>query len=130
MKIKILNTLLILTSLIGFLQWGKDSHLFLFQAEAEIIGKLFTDPTSVLHPFTVLPLAGQIILLITVFQKNPSKVLTLIGLSGLALLLLFMLLVGILSVNFKIIISTLPFVIVAILSIRHLWLNRSSQSVK
>jgi len=129
-KIKILNTLLILTSLIGFLQWGKDSHLFLFQAEAEIIGKLFTDPTSVLHPFTVLPLAGQIILLITVFQKNPSKVLTLIGLSGLALLLLFMLLVGILSVNFKIIISTLPFVIVAILSIRHLWLNRSSQSVK
>ncbi|MBL0135671.1 MAG: hypothetical protein IPP79_17675 [Chitinophagaceae bacterium] len=130
MKIKILNTLLILTSLIGFLQWGKDSHLFLFQAEAEIIGKLFTDPTSVLHPFTVLPLAGQIILLITIFQKNPSKVLTLIGLSGLALLLLFMLLVGILSVNFKIIISTLPFVIVAILSIRHLWLNRSSQSVK
>jgi len=129
-KIKILNNLLILTSLIGFLQWGKDSHLFLFQAEAEIIGKLFTDPTSVLHPFTVLPLGGQIILLITVFQKNPSKVLTLIGLSGLALLLLFMLLVGILSVNFKIIISTLPFVIVAILSIRHLWLNRSSQSVK
>ena len=79
MKSKILNLTLILTSLIGYLEWGQDMSMFLFQGELDVISKLFTDPLSVLHPFTLLPLLGQILLLITLFQKNPSKVLTYVG---------------------------------------------------
>lgn len=70
MKAKILNLLLILTSLIGYLEWGKDASVFFFQAEAQILSKLFTDTQSVLHPLILLPLAGQLLLLITLFQKN------------------------------------------------------------
>ncbi len=118
MKSKLLNFLLILTSLFGYLEWSGDSHSFLFQAEAEILSKLFTEPLAVLHPFTILPLAGQIVLLITLFQKKPAKILTYIGLGGLGLLLIFMLAIGLLSLNYKIIASTIPFLVVAVMTIR------------
>nr|MBK9653730.1 hypothetical protein [Bacteroidota bacterium] len=119
MKSKVLNTLLIITSLLGYLEWSGNNHIFLFKAEAEIFSKLFTNPTSVLHPFTILPMIGQILLLITIFQKTPSKILTYISIGGLGLLLGFMCIVGIMSMNFKIIISTIPFIVVSIIGIRH-----------
>ncbi len=119
MKNKILNFLLIITSLIGYLEWSGDSHTFLFQGEAEIVYKLFTNPASVIHPFILFPLIGQILLLITLFQKSPSKILTYVSIVGLGLLLGFMFIIGIISLNFKIIISTIPFLIVAILTIQN-----------
>ena len=120
MKSKILNFLLIITSLLGYLEWSGNNHIFLFKAEAEIFSKLFTDPISVLHPFTILPLVGQILLLITLFQKTPSKILTYISIAGLGLLLGFMFIVGLMSMNFKIIISTIPFIVVAVWTVLNL----------
>jgi len=117
MKAKILNSLLILTSLMGYLEWGGNNHIMLFEAEAEIILKLFSDPQSVLHPFILIPLAGQFVLLITLFQKTPNKILTFICIGGLGILLAFMFLIGIMTLNYKIIISTLPFLILSIYSI-------------
>ena len=119
MKSKILNILLIITSLIGYLEWGGDNHVFLFQGETEIIIKLFTNPASVIHPFILLPLVGQIFLLITLFQKSPGKILTYFSITSLGLLLGFMFVIGLLSMNFKIVLSTIPFMITAELTIRH-----------
>ncbi|MFZ1457935.1 MAG: hypothetical protein WAT46_17960 [Saprospiraceae bacterium] len=120
MKPKILNALLIVTSLLGYLEWSGDSHTFLFQAEAEILYKLFTNPSSVVHPFILLPLIGQILLLITLFQKSPSKILTYVSIAGLGLLLGFMFIIGLISLNYKIIISTISFLVVAVLTIINL----------
>lgn len=121
MKLKILNFLLILTSLIGYLEWGGDNHIFLFQGEAEILYRLFTNPVSVIHPFILIPLIGQMLLLITLFQKSPNKKLTYVSIAGLGLLLGFMFLIGLISFNFNILLSTIPFLIVVVLTIRHLW---------
>jgi len=118
-KAKILNVLLILTSLAGYLEWGKDNETFLFQAEAEILMKLFSNPESVIHPFTLLPMFGQILLLITLFQKNPGKILTYIALACIGLLLVFMFVIGLISLHVKILISTIPFLVTAFLTIRH-----------
>ncbi|MBK8348533.1 MAG: hypothetical protein IPL08_13300 [Saprospiraceae bacterium] len=120
MKNKILTFLLILTSLIGYLEWSGDNHTFLFQAEVEIVHKLFTNPSSVVHPFILLPLIGQILLFITLFQKPPSKILTYISIGGLGMLLGFMFIIGLISLNFKILLSSIPFIIVAVLKIKHL----------
>lgn len=117
MKPKILNLLLILTSLFGYLEWGGNHHLFLFQAEAEVFLKLLQNPQEVLHPFTVLPLAGQLILLATLFQKKVSKILTFISIGAIGLLLVFMLIAGVMSANLKIILSTIPFIVIALLTI-------------
>lgn len=117
MKAKILNSLLFVTSLLGYLEWAGNNHLFLFQAEGEIFSKLITDPKSVIHPFILLPIIGQVLLLITLFQKTPRKVLTYISIGSLGLLLAFMFIVGMMSLNFKIIISTIPFLVTAVYTI-------------
>jgi len=119
MKSKLLNGALILTSVIAYLEWGHNNSTFLFTAEAEVITKLFTHPAEAAHPFTLVPLIGQLLLLISLFQKQPSKALTYTGMGGLAVLLLFIFFIGIISLNIKIIASVLPFIITSILTIMH-----------
>lgn len=118
MNKKLLNAALILTSLVGYLEWGQDNSILLFQAEYDILLKLFIDPKSVLHPFTLLPLFGQILLAITLFQKEPGKKLTFFGIGGIGILFLLMFAIGIMSTNFKILVSTLPFLSVAFVTLR------------
>ncbi len=114
MKKRLLNGFLIITSLLGYLEWGTENQMFLFQGEIEVFSKLLIDPLSVVHPFTLLPLFGQIILFITLFQKKPNRIMTFIGLASLGFLLFFISLVGIISLNYKIFLSTLPFIVTAI----------------
>jgi len=118
MKRRILNGCLIVTSLLGYLEWGTENHMFLFQGEGEVLSRLVNDPLSVVHPLTLMPLFGQIILFITLFQKRPSKIMTFIGLACLGVLLFFISFVGVISLNYKIFLSTLPFVITAILTVK------------
>lgn len=113
MKKKIINFLLVVTSLIGYLEWGGGNAMFLFQGEVEVLKKLYSDPIAAAHPFTLLPLFGQLLLIITLFQKEPSRVLTFIGLACLALLLLFIGLIGVLSLELKILASVIPFIAAA-----------------
>lgn len=107
----LLNLLLVITSLLGYLEWGKDERIFLLEGEILIISKLFTDFTSVIHPFILLPMAGQILLIVTLFQKSPSRLFTYLGLGSIGILLFFMFLIGLLSLNYKIFLSTIPFLV-------------------
>lgn len=118
MKSKLLNMALVLASFMGYLEWGTDRKMLLIQGEAEIIARLFSDPGSVLHPFILLPLLGQLLLLATFFQRRPGKVLTYSGLACLSILLLFMFFIGLLGLNYKILISTIPFLVIAFFVIR------------
>lgn len=119
MKSKTLNFLLIIFSLIGYLEWSGNQHIFLLEAEIEIFFKLFINPKSVIHPFIILPIIAQFLLLFTLFQKTPCKKLTYISVFGLGLLIYFLLFVGLISLNYKIVISTIPFVLLSILTILH-----------
>ncbi|EAZ79915.1 hypothetical protein [Algoriphagus machipongonensis] len=118
MKIRLLIFLMIVSSLFGYLEWGGGNHSFLFQVEGEFAAKLFVDPKSVLHPLTVFPIIGQILLLITVFQAKPNRILIYIGIAGLGLLIGFMCFVGLIGLNMKIVFSTIPFLVLAIITIR------------
>jgi len=117
MKKKLLNLGLILTSLIGYTEWGTDNSTFLFMAEADVLVKLFSDAASVVHPFTVIPILGQLILLFTLFQKQPGKLLTYTGLACLSLLLLLIFLIGVMNMNFKILLSATPFIVLGIYTV-------------
>lgn len=113
MKIKFLNFLLIITSLLGYLEWGNNNHSFIFESEWEILAKLYSNPLSVAHPFVLIPLIGQMLLFITLFQKKTGKVLTITGISLIGILFIFLLIIGVLSINFKIIAFSLPFLVIA-----------------
>jgi cobalamin biosynthesis protein CobD/CbiB len=114
MKKKILNLILLLTSFFGYLEWGESRSMFLFQGELDVLSKLFNDPLSVLHPLILMPIAGQILLFVTLFRKEPGKILTFTGMAGIGVLILVILIVGVLNLEIKTIVSTLPFFITSI----------------
>ena len=103
--------------MLGYLEWGGGNSMFLFQGEADIAQRLFTDPLSVAHPFVLLPMAGQIILLITLLPGVPRRRLTYLGIACLGLLLGFICFIGAISLNVKIFTSTLPFLSIAVYTI-------------
>lgn len=119
MKSKVLNGILLLTSLLGYLEWGGGNGSFLFQAELDIVRKSFSDPTSAFYPFILIPMGGQIMLLVTLFQKHPGKLLTFTGMGCIAILLFFMFFIGLIGMNYRIVLSTTPFLIASIITIRH-----------
>jgi len=115
---KLLNLSLILTSLIGYLEWGKGQSAFLFQAEAQVLSMALSDPVAVIHPFTLMPVLGQIALGLTLFQRKAGKTLTYLGIAGLGVLLALMFVIGLISLNLKILSSTVPFLTLAAVTVR------------
>ena len=98
---------LLVTSMLGYLEWGGNHKMFLFQVESELLVKLFHDPLTVLHPFTILPLLGQVLLAIALFR--PQKWLILGGIASIGVLMLLILTIAILGLNWKSGLSSLPF---------------------
>lgn len=119
MKGRIINLLLVLSSLFGYLEWGTNSHIFLFQAEVEVLYKLVWQSASVIHPFILLPIAGQIMLIMTLFWPKNQRLLTYLGIAGIGVLLGFMFIIGCLSLKYKIVLSTVPFLVLAVSSIKY-----------
>lgn len=79
MKSRVLISLLIITSLFGSIEWGRDQHSLLFETERDVFKRIFTEPLSVAHPIIFFHWWGQIILFITLFKKAPNKLLIYLG---------------------------------------------------
>jgi hypothetical protein len=118
MRLKVLNLSVVLASLVGYLEWGGGHSVFLFQAEADLFAKALGDPAAVMHPFTVLPVLGQLLLVFTLFQKTPGKAVTYAGIGGVGLLLVLMFVIGVIDTNVRVLLSTVPFLVMAALTIR------------
>ncbi|MCE2963684.1 MAG: hypothetical protein ACK5UE_01640 [Chitinophagales bacterium] len=112
-KNKLLVVLIIMSSLIGYLEWGGGNSAFLFEMEKDVLSKLFAFPNSVIHPLTIFPMLGQVMLLVSLFKDPLNKKLVYWGIGLIAILLVLILFIGIIELNWKIIICSLPFVIVA-----------------
>ena len=99
---------LLLSSFIGYLEWGKMSA-FIGEVEYDLLFRTPKSAGTFLHPFVLLPLLGQITLWVLLFVPKPKFWLVVTAASGMVLLFLLIFLVGILSLNIKIIVSALPF---------------------
>jgi hypothetical protein len=115
------NILLIISFLLGYLEWGKNQHIFIYQAIIELYQKGKVNPVSVLHPFTLLPLIGILLFLYTVFQKSPSRIISIIGAICMSSIMLMILIIGVIVPNFKMLISSLPFFTIAFFVIKSHW---------
>ncbi|MFN8354855.1 MAG: hypothetical protein U0Y10_10445 [Spirosomataceae bacterium] len=114
-----INLGLLLSPLVCYLEWGKNQSSFLFQAEYLLFFGSNHATNSFTHPLVLLPLCGQLLIVYSLFQANPNKRLTLIGLLMIAPLILMILVAGLLSLNPKIILSTIPFGVVSVLLFRY-----------
>jgi hypothetical protein len=124
---KLLNFLLLVSFQFGYLEWGKNNGLFIFKAEQEIFSKALSDLREIVHPFILIPLLGMILLVITLFQKLPGKRLTLSGLACLSVLMLLLFFIGIFNLDFKILLSTIPFIVIGVIILLN---NKKSQPQK
>jgi hypothetical protein len=115
---KLLNSLLLLSSFFGYLEWPPDNHGFIFQLEAEIIQLVKTNAASLAHPFIILPFIGQVLLLISLFQSSPNRWLTLTGLLCTGLLMLLLFVIGLLTTHTGIVASTLPYLLISFFVVR------------
>ncbi len=123
----LLNFCLLLTSLIAYLEWGGGNSTFLFQAEYDILFGASVTKDTFAHPLILIPLLGQLALIITLFQKRPNRILTLTGLICLGLLILLIFFIGILALNFKMYMSALPFMITGFFVLRYHRRNRKQK---
>jgi hypothetical protein len=116
-KQKLLIFLLLLSVFIVYLQWGKDQSAFVYEMEYQILtGKTETKEVF-MHPMVALPFIGQLILLVSLFQKTPNRKLLVAAIVLMGILVALVLLAGVLSKNLRIVGSTLPFITLAILVI-------------
>jgi hypothetical protein len=118
---------LFLSSFIGYLEWGKESE-YIGQVEYDLLFKISDSPEAVLHPFILLPLLGQIILLLSLLVPKPKFWLVFIASTGIALLYLMLLFIGLLDWNPQITLFSLPFVVFyGLLITRRKKINSESQ---
>jgi hypothetical protein len=66
-----------------------------------------------MHPFVLVPLIGQILVVISLFLKGPGRKISLAILISLGLLVLLILLTGIMGSNWRVMLSTVPFLSVS-----------------
>lgn len=119
MRAKLLHLSLVLTSFLGYLEWGGGQSTFLLEAEIRLFAQGIRDPSSVVHPFIVLPLLGQIALVWTLFQRSPSRWLAYVGIAGIGLLFALLLFIGVIARNIGIFAGTMPFAVMSIVTIRY-----------
>jgi hypothetical protein len=109
----------------GYLEWAKDQHFFVYALEYDLFLKFTRHPNEVLHPLIIIPFIGQVFLIIALLQNKPNKNLIFLGIGCLSLLYLMLFIVGIAAANLKIILSSLPFLILSALIIK---MNRNKRT--
>ncbi|WP_146171751.1 hypothetical protein [Flavobacterium magnum] len=98
------SLLLFVTFFLCYLEWA-DKSAFLFQAQYDLLFK--NDKASLVHPLILGPAIGQLLLLFSLWKPDRRTVLC--GMLLLGLLALMVLITGIFSGNWKIILSVMPF---------------------
>jgi hypothetical protein len=120
---KLANVALLLSSLIGYLEWSNNKR-YVFSLEAELFVKALQSGKDVVHPFIIIPLIGQLLIVFTLFQKEPSRVLSLLSVGCIGIIMLLLLVIGLLVTNFKIILFAMPFLFTAIWVVKLNWKKR------
>ena len=110
---RILHSLALIAAFLGcYLEWG-DRSAFLFQMVPDIFSRSRVSE-NISHPAILLPLAGLLLLLAYAFARRPPDWMIWAGLILPALLVLFILLIGLMSGNWRIALSTIPFVLTTV----------------
>ncbi len=104
----------ILVSFLGcLLEWPPNNSYFVFQLEYQLFFKTKGIVNSLVHPVLLAGLFGHISLLYTIISKRPKQWIALTGSILLSALVFLFLLSGLFSKNSKMILSSLPFILIS-----------------
>lgn len=113
-QLRLTNLLLLVSFFFVYLEWGKGNSAFLFDVLREIIAHK-SDPLKTLtHPIVLSGIIGIGALVSCILMPKPNRWLNLLAVSLPALIVLFISLIGAFGLNYRIFISTLPFLILTL----------------
>lgn len=122
---RVWHILLLISFLFGYLEWGKDQHLFIIQAIVEIYQKGKVNPLSLLHPFILLPFIGMLLYIYAAFQKNTNKIISIIGAICMSSIMIMILIIGLMVPNYKMLFSATPFFICSYFVFKSHWRKKT-----
>ncbi len=125
---QLINLALIIAFLFCYLEWPPHNSMFIFMAEYEIFANQKNWVSNFTHPIIIAGLVAQLILLYCVLNKNASFKLNSIGILLLTPIILLFFVVGLLSLNAKIALSTLPYLIMVMIYFWHWKQNKKTAS--
>lgn len=111
---QVINLALLIAFLICYLEWPPNNSMFVYMAEYEIFNNKKNWVSNFTHPLILVGFIAQLLLLYSIINKNTSHKLNSIGILLLTPLVLLFFVVGILSFNIKITLSTLPYLILVV----------------
>ncbi|WP_324215039.1 hypothetical protein [Flavobacterium sp.] len=111
---RLINLSLLITFLFCYLEWPPNNSMFVFQGEYEIFTNTKNWVSNFTHPLILLGLLAQLILIYAVINPKINTKLNHLGVAVLTPIVLLFFVVGLLSFNFKIMASTLPFLILVV----------------
>lgn len=106
---RFINLSLLITFLFCYLEWPPNNSTFIFQGEYEIFTNTKNWVSNFTHPLILLGLIAQLILIHAVINPKINTKLNHLGVIILTPIVLLFFVVGLLSFNYKIMASTLPF---------------------
>ena len=109
---KLFNISLLLAFLLCYTEWGKGQSMFIGGAVVEL---LFRKPRleNILHPVILCGLTGLLLFLFCAFSNRSVKWINHLAVIACGLVVLLFLVVGLADKNWKIILSTLPYLAIA-----------------
>ncbi|UGS24879.1 hypothetical protein [Flavobacterium channae] len=107
---RLINLGLLLSFQFCYLEWPNNTS-FIFQAEYEIFRSKEHWLQNFTHPIILVGLLSQILILISIIYNDFSPKWNLLGVIALSPIVLVFVLVGLLTLNEDIIISTVPYLI-------------------
>lgn len=110
----IVNIGLVIAFSICYMQWGNNNSAFIAQVEYQLLFKEKNILQAVTHPLIAAGLIGQLLLLYSAIAVKAKKIIPVIAIALLSLVVLLILVAGILSVNYKMILSTIPFITLSV----------------
>lgn len=107
-----------------YMEWGGGNSAFIFEVEKTIFLKDSDLLQTLTHPLIMFGLIGQLLVLVSAFTEGKKRIwLAWIGMGLLSVIVFFVLLAGALSVNWKVIGSVIPFLMLVGLFI---WTNKKA----
>lgn len=112
--LRFINIGLLLAFSLCYMEWGQGNSSFVFQTQYMLLSERDKLWSSLTHPLIITGLIGQLLLLYCAFKSTPNRTINTIGILILSPVVLLTLLAGALSGNIKMIASTLPFLVLAV----------------
>lgn len=111
---RLINLALLIAFQFCYLEWPPNNSMFIYEGEAKIFSMTDKWMDNFTHPVILLGLLAQILVLLGAMILNFNKRLNSLGVVLLGILVLLFFVVGLMSSNYKIVGSTLPYLVLEI----------------